>query len=185
MHTFMKNTKSLNIKALSSQVFQWKETIAVSIAAILIPFLIHMIQATGSTPIGAQLLPMFYVPFLAVLFFRFHVAFIAAAVAPIANTLLLGQPDLYFTTYLTLELLTFTVIAFYLKDWIGLRWVNAPVALILSKIAIGIMIGLLPIEPSIFKAYTQISVAISVGAVGILVLGVLNVIFLSLKHRLN
>lgn len=158
-------------------------TLLILLISVLLPFVIHLIPSTGPTPIGAKLLPIFIAPFIAVLFFRFPVALMIAAVSPLVNALLYGKPDPAFTLRLTLELMTFVSIAFYLKDWVGMRWVNAPLSLILSKLIIAAVLFVIPFGFDYGHTLAQFPVMISTAAVGILILGLINILLLSLKFR--
>lgn len=63
---------------------------AVAVAAsVAIPFLVHL--APGGSSIGATLLPIFWAPLLAILFFGPVPAVAAALLAPLLNHLITGM----------------------------------------------------------------------------------------------
>ncbi|MEX0884645.1 MAG: hypothetical protein WDZ72_14340, partial [Cyclobacteriaceae bacterium] len=57
-------------------------------AAVLLPILIHLIPPVNGIPMGAYLLPMFYIPLISLLIFGRKIALIVAALAPVLNFLL-------------------------------------------------------------------------------------------------
>jgi len=106
----MENTKSLNLyRALA---FVQIDKIAVVLTMMyILPFLFHMIPPSSALPLGAVWLPIFYAPLVAVIFFRAHVALLAAMVAPTINMLLTGRPAADMAKTLTIELTIFVIIA--------------------------------------------------------------------------
>ncbi len=186
-HLDMKNSKTITLTANPSQKLsiQIGATVLLLIASVLLPFLVHLIPSQGPVPIGAQILPIFIAPLIAVVFFRFHVAFIIAAISPLLNAVLFGQPDLFFTLRLTAELIVFVSLVFYLKDWVGLRWVNAPVSLIMSKLFVALGIGILPVGFGFSQVVAQFTGAVSAGAIGIFILWVINILLVSYQVRQN
>jgi len=155
------------------------------LVAVLLPFVVHLIPSSGPVPVGAKLLPIFIAPFVAVLFFRFPVALMIAVVSPLINALLFGKPDPAFTLRLTLELMAFVSIAFYLKDWVGMRWVNAPISLILAKLIMAAVLFIIPFGFDYGHTLAQFPVMISTAAAGLSILWLINILLLSLKIRMQ
>jgi hypothetical protein len=119
-------------------------TLATIAAAVVLPFLVHLVPASGGVPLGARLLPIFYAPLLAVIFFRPQVALIAALLAPVLNHLLIGMPTAEMTVILTLELAVFTGVVYALNRRWPAFWLAAPLALLLAKVASLLLVTLVP-----------------------------------------
>ncbi len=176
--------KNLNIavgKALVS--FKIKETIIILTVSTILPFLVHLLPAYNDAPVGARLLPLFYAPFIAVIFFRLHVGVIAAMLAPLFNALLTGLPDLVKVFILTNELILFTLASYFLF----LRWRNfwliAPFAYLSAKIASLILMKIIPSlslgqSPAHFFL-TSVKNAIP----GIFILTLINIAAITLKNK--
>lgn len=140
-------------------------------AAWVLPFLIHLIPPYQGIPMGAFLLPMFYIPFIAVFFFRLPIGLAVAACAPILNYLISGSPNWEFMAILSFELILFTVFAFLLLQSTGL-WVAAPVAYLFAKIISStflVFVPLLQVSPMDFFVNSLTN-----AAPGILLLFILN-----------
>ncbi|WP_157972063.1 hypothetical protein [Pleomorphovibrio marinus] len=141
------------------------------VTALLLPFLIHLIPTQSGIPIGAYLLPMFYVPFLALVLYRFNAALIIALLAPLANFLLTGNPNWGFLAILTLEVVVFTLFAWkILNSRFG--WFAAPMAIIGAKIVSTCLLWIVPLLETAPITYFVSSV--SNGVTGIMILLLLN-----------
>jgi hypothetical protein len=104
---------------------QVKETIIVLIVSIVIPFLIHLLPTYKGTPAGAILLAMFFAPFYAIRYFKFHVGVIAAIFSPMLNHLITGQPIAGLVPLLTLQLVLFVFLSKALYKITALKYFNA------------------------------------------------------------
>ncbi len=152
-------------------------TVIVLAVCVGVPFLIHLIPFSGSVPIGAMLLPLFYAPLVAMILFRFQVAFVAAMLAPIVNYALTGQPILEITLLLSLELGLFSVFGYFLLQGRILKWLAAPLAYIFAKLISSLMIGWFPVEMTSLDFWMT---SVSNGLTGLLILLVINVLVLQL-----
>lgn len=161
---------------------QWRATVILLAIASVLPLLIHLIPPYQGTPMGAVLLPMFYVPLIALLFYRTHVAVIVAVLAPVINYLLTGLPHWQFITLLGLELLVFTLMANRLLHSVVMAWVAAPLAFLLAKVVAASVLFFIPLlevtEPLI---YLRNSLGYAIP--GILLLWVINVVALGYSKR--
>ena len=101
---------------------QIKEAAIILGITILMPFIIHLLPIVDNVPIGARLLPIFYAPLIAVIFFRWHVGLLAALLAPVINFLITGSPQWQVVIILTYELTLFVVFISLLKDIKIVRW---------------------------------------------------------------
>jgi hypothetical protein len=143
-------------------------------AALLLPLLFHLLPASGGVPLGARLLPIFYAPFLAAIFFGPVVALVAALGAPTLNHLLTGRPASEMVGLLTLELLLFVGLILVARA----RWprspIIAPAAYLLAHFLAGAVLGL-PWETSAASLYRALP--------GVAVLLALNVAVVSVQKR--
>lgn len=141
------------------------------VAAWVLPFLIHLLPPHQGIPMGAFLLPMFYIPFIAVFFMGLPIGLAVAVSAPLLNYLISGSPNWEFMGILGFELILFSVFAFLL---LKTKWqlVSAPLSYLLAKIissAFLIFIPLLQVSAMDFFSHS-----LSNAAPGILVLFILN-----------
>ncbi|MDH3651165.1 MAG: hypothetical protein OEQ53_15880 [Saprospiraceae bacterium] len=152
-------------------------TMIVLVVAVAIPFFVHLIPYSGSVPIGAKLLLMFFAPLVAIILFRFQVAFVAAILAPIANYVLTEQPVLELSLLLSLELGLFTAFVYFLLQSKILRWIAAPLAYLGAKLFSSLVIGWLPLEMTSTEFWLT---SVSNGLPGILILLAINLLALQL-----
>ncbi len=175
---------------LSSNLFRQSKFVDVSATAVtvgamlLLPFLIHFIPSTA-VPIGARLLPMFYAPLLAAIFFRPAVGIVSALVAPLLNYALTGMPESGILAILIVELVVFTVV----MQRLSYRWPTfggfAPFAYLIAKIVSLLVLILVPLS-FISAPPMQFFLVSSRNALpGIAVLLVLNMIAVWVKRRSN
>ncbi|EPR67671.1 hypothetical protein [Cyclobacterium qasimii] len=146
--------------------------------AIVFPILVHLAPPINGVPVGAYLLPMFYIPFVALVAYRLPVALIVAALAPPLNFLITGNPQWGLMGILTIELVTFTFLAYALLLPNTIKWFAAPLAYLGAKTissAFLIFIPLIEVAP-----YQFFSTSLNNAATGILILLVINI--LSLKY---
>ena len=99
---------SLQKIILSTQV---DKIIIVLAASSIIPLLIHFLPSPTQIPAGAVWLPIFYAPFIAVIFFKPHVAVFVSVLVPLLNMFLTGRPVPPMTNILIIELLIFTSVS--------------------------------------------------------------------------
>jgi len=143
--------------------------------AIIFPIIVHLAPPYNGIPIGAYLLPMFYIPFIALVGYRLPVALIVAALAPTLNFLLTGNPQWGFMGILTVELVFFTLLANVLLQG-KLKWIAAPTAYIGTKIISSTLLLLIPLietTPFLFLSSSLIN-----ATAGILILFVINMVTL-------
>jgi hypothetical protein len=78
--------------------------------ASLMVFVVHMLPSKSAAFFGARWLVIFYAPLIAAIYYKRHVALIAALAVPFFNHLLFGMPDNVMWLQLTWELLIFSAI---------------------------------------------------------------------------
>jgi len=141
--------------------------------AIIFPIIVHLIPPYNGIPIGAYLLPMFYIPFVALVGYRLTVALIVATLAPILNFTLTGNPQWGFMAILTTELILFTALAYVMLKG-HLKWVAAPLGYIGAKVLSSV--GLLAIPLLDTAPFHFFTASLTNAAPGILILFVINIL---------
>jgi len=155
-----------------------KTTAVILMTAVFFPFIIHLIPPHNGFPIGAYLLPMFYIPFIALFWYDWKVALPIAVLAPLINFTITGNPQWEFLVVLTLELVLFTGIAYLLLNHKTLKWIAAPFGYIGSKVISSLLLIVIPIMPAAPMEFFLGSLSRALPGIGILLL--LN--FLLLKY---
>ena len=138
---------SANSIAVGSNILtklQIKETAIILILSVFIPFLIHFLPDYNGIVVGAILLPMFWAPYIAVKFFKFHVGLIAALVSPVINYLITGNPRIEIMTLMTIQLTLFVITAGLLKNLKTLKYLNAFLSYIIAVVSASILLILIP-----------------------------------------
>jgi hypothetical protein len=109
------------------------------IAAILLPFLVHLLPWSGARPAGVYLIPVFWTAFVAVYFGSTFTALAVALAMPVANLIGTGLPALDWVGPMSLELVAYVMVASILVHHWPRFWLAAPVAYVPAKaIAIAI-----------------------------------------------
>lgn len=178
----MKLSRTLVIKSVDTSTLQAKTAVIFTAISLVLPVFFHLLpNSLGAS--GPQLLPLFYAPFIAVLFFRLPIALILGILAPFANWLFFGKPSIEWVIQLASELSVFVLTVYLLKDLKGIRWLNAPFSFIVAKLSIWLgMLGLVwmgseGVTPILFTK------AVEFAAPGIFILLGLNILMLSFKNR--
>ncbi len=165
------NNKAILSKGGTLNKLKVQAILILLVSACVLPFLVHLLPSYNGIPMGAFLLPMFYIPFIAIVFYRLHAGLIIAALAPLINFLVSGRPDWQFVTILTFELIVFSLFVFLLlqTNW---QIIAAPLAYLLTKIVSSLLLFIIPIMPvSPFDFFTN---SITNAAPGIIVLLSIN-----------
>ena len=141
--------------------------------AIVFPIVIHLIPPYNGIPIGAYLLPMFYIPFVALVWYRLSVALIVAFLAPVLNFLVTGNPQWGFMATLTLELVFFTLLAYVMLKG-NIKWVAAPLSYIGAKVLSSFLLLIIPLLDA--DPFTFFKASITNAAPGLLILLLINIL---------
>ncbi|WP_339925631.1 hypothetical protein [uncultured Cyclobacterium sp.] len=153
--------------------------------AIVFPIIVHLAPPYNGIPIGAYLLPMFYIPLVALIAYRLPVALIAAALSPFFNFFLTGNPNWGFMGILTGELVIFTLLANLLLQG-KLRWIAAPTAYIGAKVISSTSLLLFPfVETSPFLFFSSSLVNATTGILILLVINILSLKYLPSQKGAN
>ena len=178
----MKGGKNINSAALTLFVkdLELKGVTILITASLIIPFIIHLIPPANGIRLGAVLLPMFYVPLIAVIFYKFRTALIVTAFGPVINYLLTGSPQ-----YQSVPLLTFEVLLFVLMLTVLLK--NN------KLIKVSALISILPaliVPPLVFALFSgsgspvdHILISLKNAIPGIIILSVLNIFLLRARNK--
>jgi len=140
----------LNSVALKeNKVLQIPATAITIGAMLLLPYLAHFLPSASAVPVGARLLPMFYAPLLAVIFFSPAVGIVASISAPIINYMLTGMPALELVIILSIELTFFSVLMQSLYRRFPKFGGLAPLAYLMAKV---VSLVILMLAPSLISA---------------------------------
>jgi hypothetical protein len=141
--------------------------------AVVFPIIVHLIPPYNGIPIGAYLLPMFYVPLVVVAWYRLSLALMVAFFAPIINFLITGNPNWGFLTILTLEIVFFTALTYFMLKG-NLKWVAAPLAYISAKVLSSLLLFIIPLLDT--APINFFFASLTNAAAGILVLLIINIL---------
>ncbi len=176
----MDNSNTLVVDSIIQRL-QIKEITILIAASILLQFVIHFIPQVNGIPLGAILLPMFYVPLIAVTFYKFQTALVVTAFGPILNYLITGNPRLE-----TVPLLTFEVLLFVLMLTVFLRYNK----LIRAGTLISILTAL-TVSPLVFGIFNSsgfsalhLLTSLQNAVPGMIIIVLVNILLLRLKKRL-
>jgi hypothetical protein len=113
----------------------------------LIPFLIHLIPFSGTVPLGARLLPIFYAPLLAAWLFNPFVAIVSGLLMPFINHTLTGMPTFGVAVTVSVELSVFSLILTAYKNRSPRLPLLAPLAVIVGKFISALLLLIIPLVP--------------------------------------
>ncbi|MEM1136195.1 MAG: hypothetical protein AAGI07_10170 [Bacteroidota bacterium] len=162
---------------------QWKAVLGFTLLTLVLPFIFHLLPAINGTPAGAMFLPIFYAPFVALLFYRIHVGLIAGISAPIINHLITGNPAWEIVRVLSIELCIFVIIAAILLKLTPKNFFAAPLAYVITKLVSMFILPILNLVPGDISGTMFFTNSVSNGFVGIILLGVVNFFALKMKNR--
>jgi membrane-associated HD superfamily phosphohydrolase len=178
----MKTTNYFSAKP-GEVTFQWKATLIITACTLLLPFIFHLFPPIYNTPIGALFLPIFYAPFVALVFYRTHVGLLAGALAPLINHLVTGQPILHVASVLSFELVIFVLIAAFLLKTLNGYFITAPLAYLLTKVVSSISLTIIDWVPYNLSGTDFFVNSISNGIGGIIILGIINYFAIKIKSK--
>ncbi|MDN3690402.1 hypothetical protein [Cyclobacterium jeungdonense] len=141
------------------------------VVAVLFPIVVHLGPPVQGSPLGAILLPMFYVPLVALILIDKVPALVAAALSPTLNFLISGNEQWSLLILLSLELIVFTLVISDLFSRKISFWAVVPGILLAKLAGAGLIMafGLLPLSP--VNYFIQ---SLYTGLPGILILLVLS-----------
>ncbi len=152
---------------------------------LLLPFLVHFLPSAGVVPMGARLLPIFYAPLLAAIFFHPAVGIVAGVVAPLLNHTLTGMPESGMVVILIVELTIFSVVMQHLNY----RWPKfggfAPFAFLMAKVASLLVLILIPINFIAAPPMQFFLASLRSAVPGMAILLAINLVAVWAKRRAN
>lgn len=176
----MNNISSIAAEPLIKKL-QVLEITALLAATVLIQFVVHLIPSGNQVPPGAILLPMFYIPLIALIFYKFHTALVVTTAAPIFNYFLTGSPKPEILPLVTFELLVFVLILTLLLKFNRINKAAAILSIISAKLLSWFVLALLNSSGSSFNILlTSIITALP----GIIVLALMNIVLIYIKDRI-
>jgi hypothetical protein len=111
-----------------------RESVALLALAASIPPLVHLLPSWDAAPLGAHLLPMFWMTFVAAYLFGARTGAVAGVVAPLANLLLTGLPAWRYLSVLSCELIVFAVATAWAVKRFPRFWLIAPLGYLVAKL---------------------------------------------------
>lgn len=101
----------------------------------LMPVGIHLIPWSGSAPLGAYLLPMFWVTLVATYLFGAGAGLLVGLTAPLLNGMITGFPSAQLLSILAFELAVFAIVARGLIRNSPGFWLSGPFGYVAAKVA--------------------------------------------------
>ncbi len=176
----MNNLSSIAAEPLIKKL-QVLEITALLAATVFIQFVVHLIPSGNQVPLGAILLPMFYIPLITLIFYKLHVALVVTAAAPIFNYFLTGSPKPEILPLVTFELLVFVLILTLLLKYNRINKVAAILSIISAKLFSWSVLSLL--NSSGFSTNILLT-SIITALPGIIVLALMNIVLIYIKDRI-
>jgi len=122
--------------SISRSLVDWQVDKLILTLAVMIglPLMVHALPVGRAVNLGQRWIPIFYAALWAAYFFRPHVAFGAALYAPLANRLITGNPAAGTVQMLTVELLVFVAIIYFVFRPRRYFWISGFAAYAVAKI---------------------------------------------------
>lgn len=149
-------------------------------ASVCVQFIVHIIPTGNSVPLGAILLPMFYVPLIALVFYSFKTALVTAAAGPVFNYILTRSPELEVLPQVTFELIIFVLTFTLLLRYSRLNYLSAVISIISAKLLSWFVFSLINLTGLSFANFIN---SLSAAYPGIIVLLFMNILLIYIKNR--
>ena len=154
--------------------FSVREAAVLLALAWLVPFLVHLVPWVGERPLGAYLLPFFWVTFVAVYFYGLTAGLLTAVFAPLVNLLVTGLPAWKFSGSMALELVIFVAFVAWSIRQSPRFWLWAPVGYFVAKTITGLLVTTSAVIGHADAAGYFFYHLVVGGAAGLLVLTLIN-----------
>lgn len=105
-------------------------------AALVFPYLVHLLPAGQGPQVGATYLPIYWAPLLATALFGLVPGLAAAALGPILNHWLTGSPPEFLLLSMTLELVVFALLFALMLRISSRNLVAAPLAYLVGRVSV-------------------------------------------------
>lgn len=151
--------------------------------AVGLPPLLHLLPSWDALPLGAHLLAMFWVTFVAAYLYGSRTGVLIGLASPVVNLLLTGLPAWKFTAVLGFELVVFALLAAWLVRRFPLCWLLAPLAGVAALLA---GTGLLTAADGFRSAGAAVGffrLSLGAGFPGLVLLTVVNLLLVKLQPK--
>lgn len=175
----MDNSTIITVDSAAKRL-QVKEIAILIAASVFLQFIIHLIPPAGGVPLGAVLLPMFYIPLIAVIFYKFHTALVVTAFGPILNYIMTGSPELGIVPLLTFEVLLFVLALTVLSKYGRFSSLGALISILAALMISPLVLGLF--NSSGFSASFLLT-SLKNAVPGIIIITVMNIFLLRLREK--
>ena len=163
--------------------FSIKETSVVFVMAAVTPMLVHLLPSWDAAPLGAHLLPMFWMTFIAVYLYGAGIGALAGLAAPLTNLVLTGLPAWKYLGVLSCELVIFALATAWAVKRFPRVWLLAPLGYVVAKIFSTSMQAATSVFGDIGTPLAFFKQSLINAAVGLLVLAVINVLCVKLAPK--
>jgi len=160
-----------------------KETSVVFVLAAVTPLLVHLLPSWDGAPLGAHLLPMFWMTFVAVYLYGGGIGALVGLVAPLTNLVLTGLPAWKYLGVLSCELVIFALATAWLVKRFPRIWLLAPLGYLVAKLCSASMQAVTGVFGDIGAPLAFIRQSLSNALVGLLVLAVINAVCVKLAPK--
>jgi len=151
-----------------------KETSLVFALAVVTPMLVHLLPTWDAAPLGAHLLPMFWMTFVAVYLYGAGVGALAGLAAPLVNLLLTGLPAWKYLGVLSCELVVFALATAWAVKRFPRVWLLAPLGYLAAKVFSTSMQAAISVFGDIGAPLVFFKQSILTAMAGLLVLAAIN-----------
>lgn len=152
----------------------WTETAALLALAWFVPFVVHVAPWSGTPPLGAYLLPMFWATFVATYFYGVRVGGVAGLVAPLANLLVTGLPAWRFVATTSIELIAFAIFVAMALRWLPRFVLLAPLGYLVARFVLVGVEMVLPVVGGSDEPLGAFLGSLRTGFAGLVVLTAIN-----------
>ncbi len=160
-----------------------KETSVVFVLAALTPMLVHLLPSWDAAPLGAHLLPMFWLTFVAVYLYGSGVGVLAGLAAPLTNLLLTGLPAWKHLGVLSCELVAFALVTAWAVRRFPRVWFLAPLGYVAAKTLSTSLQAATAVFGDIGAPLAFFKISLVNAFVGLLVLAAINVLCVKLAPK--
>jgi len=155
----------------------------VFVLAALTPMLVHQLPSWDAVPLGAHLLPMFWMTFVAVYLYGAGIGALAGLTAPLVNLALAGLPALSHQGVLSTELVAFTLVtAWAVRRWPRV-WLAAPLGYVTAKLVSALLLAVVEVSGGIAGPVAVLRQSLVNALAGLLVLALINALCVKLAPK--
>jgi len=160
-----------------------RETAVVFALAAVTPMLVHLLPSWDNAPLGAHLLPMFWMTFIAVYLYGAGIGALAGLAAPLTNLLLTGLPAWKYLGVLSCELVIFALVTAWAVRRFPRIWLLAPAGYLVAKLFSTSMQAATTVFGDIGTPVSFFRQSLVNALVGLLVLAVINALCVKLAAK--